>query len=201
MKGVLGVNNKKVKEFSVCILLTLLFLSIVFPKKACSTPSGGHVEHIAAVQMYVGEFLSTMFTYAVPGYVEGFSKAEKYMTDETGSKWRKWYSEWLRNAGFSRSISEIDVGQVIVNPRKGTRGEVRSRTRVKTYTSIFGKKYISNGMIYVTLYPSGEGASLVGYVRHESDEGGVFEVSPSGIVTKSAIGEKTFDRMVLEAGS
>lgn len=198
MKGVFDV-----RKISICVLAAICFLPAVFPetRAAYAAPSGGRVEHVAAVQMYVEEFLSTMFTYAVPGYVEGFSKAEKYMTDEAGSKWKEWYSGWLRNAGFSKSISEIDVEQVIVTPQKGPGGEIRSRARVKTFTSIFGKKYESEGTVYVTLMPSGDGAALVGFVRHESDEGGVFEVSPSGVVTQSAIGEKAFDRMVLEAGS
>lgn len=171
----------------------------------CPVPAlasaGGGVSHIAAIQMYIGKFLGIMFTYSVPGYVEGFAEAEKYMVDETGQRWREWYSSWLNNAGFTKSTSEIQVGQVIVSPRKGPGGEIRARVPVVTRTSILGKGFESSGTIYVTLLPVGEEGYGVGIIRHESDEGGLFEVSPSGVKTKSAIGEQNFNRMVLDAGS
>lgn len=159
------------------------------------------VEHVASVQMYIGKFLRTMFTYSVPGDVRNFAESEKFMVDETAERWREWYSGWLKNAGFTRSTSEIEIGQILVNPRRGPNGEIRARVPVATYTSILGKSFESSGMVYITLLPVPDAGMGVGIVRHESDEGGLFEVSPSGVSVKSAMGEQQFNRMVLDAGS
>ena len=189
------MGKRVFKSVLLVIVLCATLISLLTPPAFA-----GRVQHIAAVQMHVGKFIRTMFTYSVPGDVANFPLAGRYMTSETEAKWRAWYSGWLQNAGFTKSVSEIEVGQVIVNPVIGPGGEIKVRAGVVTYTSILGQDFESSGKVYVVLVPEGDGYG-VNSVRHESDEGGVFEVSESGVVVKSAIGEQNFNRMVLDAGS
>lgn len=181
------------------VLFVALF-TLLFAGSPCRA-----APHMAALQMHTGKFLTSMFTYAVPGRTEAFEEAERYMAEDTAQVWREWYTKWLKNAVFTKCVSEIELGAILISPKTGPRGEIRVRVPVKTWTTILGKDFESAGTIYVTYFPvegsDGEKAMAVGIVRHESDEGGLFEVSPNGVKTKSTLGEKDFNKMVLDAAS
>lgn len=179
----------------------IVVLLAVFAAVSSSAEPVGVIPGTAALQMHVERFLHTMFTYSVPGDEACFPGMERYMTDETAVAWREWYSKWLKTAFFARVSSSVAVGQVIVDPRKGPNGEIRARANVRTFTSMFGKSYESDGVMRVVLRPVGEGTYGVSLVRHESAEGGVFELSVGGVSAISGMKEGEFDRMVMEDGT
>lgn len=158
----------------------------------------------AALQKHVERFVTLLLTYETPHATQNLFEAEKYMGSPTDAAWRDWRDKWLSNAHFAKAASAVSVRQVLVTPRPGPGGEIRARAIVETRTAMLGKQYSSSGTVYVTLVPMGDGDEetyAVSYVRHESDSGGVFEISPNGVETRSALPEGTFDRLLMESSS
>jgi len=156
----------------------------------------------AALQKHAKEFVETLLTYETPHSTEGLFTAERYMAPSIDGVWREWRDKWLENAHFARAASMASVKRVLVNPSIGANGDIRVRAIVETHTAMLGKTYQSSGTVYVTFSPqSEEGEYAVSYVLHESDGGGVFEISPSGVRTRSALPEGTFDRLLMDSSS
>ena len=140
----------------------------------------------ASLQRYASEFISTMYTYSVPDSVENFAEAERYMLTETASRWREWYSEWLRKAGgFSSVSSSVSVNAVFVDPRPGKNGEVYIRAEASTFSRVLGRNYETNSTFRIVLLPYAGGGYGVAYVK-QSSEGGFFELSVAGVKTESS---------------